>query len=289
MLVGLAGRHRGGGAARPAHVGRPAACQDADRPDGARGLPHHADLLHQRASRTSATPTRRSGRHDGALPPAARAPTSSSSRAPTSTATRSPRRPPRPARSRRPSPTGTSKAFRDEWEAPRDHLRPVHPHDRAATTRRSCRRSSSSSTTRRDLLRQVRRPILLRVRALLHREGDRRRQVPRPPDPADLHRGGELLLPDVGVPGLAPGLPGSASGVRPAGALPERGARDPAGAAAGPVDQPAEERGSSGASRSRSTTASSPTSGSTRSSTTSRRSASRAPTRFGATGPTSST
>ena len=124
----------------------------------------------------------------------------------------------------------------------RDHLRRLHPDDRAAARRAWSRPILQRLFDEgRDLLRQVRRAVLLRVRALLHGEGDRRRQVPRPPDPADLHRGGELLLPDVGVPGLAPALPRGPSGGRPARALPERAPGLPAGAPPGPVDQPPEE------------------------------------------------
>ena len=94
--------------------------------------------------------------------------------------------------------------FRDDWAALGitydGFIRTTEPRHQAVVQARS---SSSSVGPRRDLLRQVRGPVLLRLRALLHREGDRRRQVPGPPDAADLHRGGELLLPDVGVPGLA--------------------------------------------------------------------------------------
>ena len=134
-----------------------------------------------------------------------------------------------------------SKAFQDQWSALGitydDFIRTTEPrHARVVQAI-----LQAPLRARRDLLRQVRRALLLRVRALLHGEGDRRRQVPRPPDPADLHRGGELLLPDVGVPGLAAALSGGAPGRRPAGALPERAPGVPPRAAPGPVDQPAEE------------------------------------------------
>ncbi len=147
----------------------------------------------------------------------------------------------------------------------RHHPRRLHPDHRAAARQGGPGDPPSAVRQGRDLLRQVRRPVLLRLRALLHGEGDRRRQVPRPPDAARLHRGGELLLPDVGVPGLAAALPRGPSGARPARALPQRAPGIPPRAAPGPLDQPAEERGSSGGSRCRSTTGSSPTSGSTRS------------------------
>ena len=96
----------------------------------------------------------------------------------------------------------------------------------------------------RDLLRRVRRLVLLRLRALLHREGDRGRQVPGPPDGAHLHQGEELLLQDVEVPGVADQAPRGQPGLHPARALPERGAGLPARAAPGPLDQPARRRGS---------------------------------------------
>ena len=139
---------------------------------------------------------------------------------------------------------------------PGHHLRRLHPDDRAAARPRGPGRAPAAVRPGRDLLRQVRRAVLLRVRALLHREGDRRRQVPRPPDAADVHRGGELLLPDVGVPGLAAALSRGPSGRGPARALPERAPGLPARAPPGPLDQPPEEPAASGASRSRSTTGS---------------------------------
>ncbi len=91
----------------------------------------------------------------------------------------------------------------------------------------------------RDLLRRVRRPVLLRLRALLHRQGDRGRQVPRSPVAAHVHQGEELLLPDVEVPGAADPAPRGAPGLHPARPVSQRGAGVPARAAAGPVDQPA--------------------------------------------------
>src|SRR6267378_942982 len=74
----------------------------------------------------------------------------------------------------------------------------------------------------------------------LHREGDRGRQVPRPPDGAHLHQGEELLLQDVEIPGLADQASRGQPGLHPARAVPERGAGLPARAAPGPLDQPAE-------------------------------------------------
>ena len=128
----------------------------------------------------------------------------------------------------------------------RHHLRRLHPDDRAAPRARGSGHPAGAPRRGADLFRQVRGPVLLRVRALLHGEGDRRRQVPRPPDAADLHRGGELLLPDVGVPGLAAALPGGPSGRRPARAVPERAPGLPARAPPGPLHQPAEEPASVG-------------------------------------------
>ena len=124
---------------------------------------------------------------------------------------------------------------------PGHHLRRLHPDDRAAARPRGPGRAPAALRPGRDLLREVRRAVLLRLRALLHREGDRRRQVPRPPDAAGAHRGGELLLPDVGVPGLAAALSRGPSGRGPARALPERAPGLPARAPPGPVDQPPEE------------------------------------------------
>ena len=128
---------------------------------------------------------------------------------------------------------------------------------------------------RRDLLRRVRRQLLLRLRALLHRQGNRGRQVPRPPDAARLHQGEELLLPDVEVPGLADRAPRGAPGLHPARSATGTRCWASCASRSRTCRSAGRSRGFSGASRCRSTTSTSPTSGSTRSSTTSPRSATR--------------
>ena len=100
------------------------------------------------------------------------------------------RRQDRPGRRRRPASRPRSLADRNSKALPRrvgrarDHLRRLHPDHRAPARQGGAGDPPGALRQGRDLLRQVRRPVLLRLRALLHGEGDRRRQVPRPPDAA---------------------------------------------------------------------------------------------------------
>ena len=163
------------------------------------------------------------------------------------------------------TPTRTRRRSGTTWDALGHHLRRLHPHHRAAPPAGRAGDPAAALGRGRDLPRQVRRPVLLRLRALLHREGDRRRQVPRPPDAADLHRGGELLLQDVEVPGLADR---ATSRTHPDLVRPERYRNEVLGFLREPlqdlsISRPAD-AARSGASRCRSTTSTSPTSGSTR-------------------------
>ena len=125
------------------------------------------------------------GRHDGPLPPARRG------RRLLPDGHRRARGQDRPGgrarRASRPQALAdrNSRAFRDQWGALGitydDFIRTTEP--RHARVVQAVLQGSLRAG--RDLLRQVRRAVLLRVRALLHREGDRRRQVSRPPDAAD--------------------------------------------------------------------------------------------------------
>ena len=179
-------RHGGRGAARSAHVGGPGA-HHIRRPalrsrERSRLLPHDADLLHQRAAPTWGTRTRRSSptrwratggcagddvwfltgtdeHGDKIAQAAAKAGVSPQALA-----------------------DENSAAFRDGLAAARHQQRRLHPDHGAPPHAGRPADPPAAVGRRRDLLRQVRRPLLLRLRALLHREGDRRRQVPRPPD-----------------------------------------------------------------------------------------------------------
>ena len=194
-------RDGGGGAARPAHVGGAPACQAARALTACFYLttpiyyvnapPHLGPRLHDDHGRRDGRYRRLAGddvffltgtdEHGDKIAQAA----AKAGETPQALADRN------------------SAAFRETWRRARHHQRRLHPHDRAAARAGGPGDPPAALRRGRDLLRQVRRPVLLRLRAVLHREGDRRRQVPRPPDAADLHQGGELLLPDVEVPGLA--------------------------------------------------------------------------------------
>src|SRR6185295_1509117 len=113
----------------------------------------------------------------------------------------------------------------------------LHPHHRGAAPHGGAGHSAEAVGRRRDLPRQVRRPLLLRVRAVLHGKRDRRRQVSGPPDAADVHRGRELLLQDVQVSGLADRLHHDAARPDPPRALSQRDPRLPAGSAARSVEE----------------------------------------------------
>ena len=103
----------------------------------------------------------------------------------------------------------------------------LHPHDREAAHRRGPDDLAEGLRQGRHLFRQLRRLLLRRVRALLHREGDGGRQVPGPQPEAGFHRGEKLFLQDEQVPGLAHRPYREKPGLHPAGALPERGALPP--------------------------------------------------------------
>ena len=113
-------------------------------------------------------------------------------------------------------------------------------------------------------------PLLHRLRGVQDREGGggRRRAVPQSPNtPLTLGRGGELLLPPLGLPRSAAGPLRGASRIHPAREPAQRDrqpGRDPSSRTS-----PSPARGSPGASRSRSTRSRRSTSGSTPCSTTS--------------------
>src|SRR5215468_9754283 len=161
------------------------------------------------------------------------------SRAPTSTATTSRRPPPRracrprPTRTRSPLPSGTPGAGS------------VSP-----TTTSSARRSratsawsrlfSSSSTTPARSTSASTAAGTATAASVSTRERESPTAVSRSPEAAVLHQREELLLPDVEVPGVADQAPREQPGLHPTRALPQRGARLPARAAPGPLDQPAD-------------------------------------------------
>ena len=183
---GLPGRHRGRGAARPADLGRARPHQAglrAGRPAHEPALlPHHARSTTSTRARTSGTRTRPSwptrcaataawrgdrvyfltgtDEHGDKIAQAAAA----AGVTPQAYADRDRRRLPR------------------DLAAARHHQRRLHPHHRAAPPEGRAGDPPDALRRGRDLLRRVRRLVLLRLRALLHREGDRGRQVPRPPD-----------------------------------------------------------------------------------------------------------
>ena len=202
-------------------------------------LSHDADLLHQLGAAPRPRVHDDRGRRHGPLPSAGRRPRVAAHRH------RRARRQDRAGRgqgrcvtagARRSELGGVSRRL----AAPGHHPGRLHPHHRGPAPHRGAGHSAEAVGCRRDLPRQVRRPLLLRLRAVLHREGDRRRQVSGPPDAADVHRGRELLLQDVEVPGLADRLHHRAARSDPARAVSQRDPRLPAGPAAGPVDQPAQ-------------------------------------------------
>ncbi len=201
-------------------------------------LPHHADLLRERGAAPGQRQHHDHGRRDVPVPAPRRRPRVVPHRH------RRARREDRPGRGASGHhPAGDDRpdvgALPRGVAAPGHHQRRLHPHDRAAPQGGGAADPHRPARPGRDLLRRVRRPLLLRLRALLHGQGDRRRQVPRPPDGAHLHQGEELLLPDVGVPGAPDPPPRGAPGLHPARPLPQRGAGLPARAPPGPVDQPA--------------------------------------------------
>ena len=254
----LPGRHRGGSPARPAHLGRARSHQAGLTAGPTRRMSTFyltTPIYYVNARAASRARVRPPSWPTPCAATAAWPATASiSSPAPTSTATRSRRRRPRPGVSPQAYADEIAAAFRETWRrlgiTNDDFIRTTEPRHRKVVQEILQR----SARLGRDLLRRVRRLVLLRLRALLHREGDRGRQVPRSPDRAHLHQGEELLLPDVEVPGLADQAPGGAPGLHPARSVPERGARLPARAARRTCRSAGRARGSSGASRCPSTT-----------------------------------
>ena len=228
-------------------------------------LPHHAAVLRQRRAAPRPHVHHRRRRHAGALAPRSAATRCSSSPAPTSTATRSSQAAAAAGVTPREHADRVSALFRDTWDQCGIRLRPLHPHHRRLPRAHGAGAAAPHARRRRRLLRQLRRPVLLRLRALLHREGAGRRQVPRPPGGADLHRGRELLLPHERLP--------AAPGRRPRGATRAASCRSAtatrcwrccAARRSAICASRAPRRASPGASSCRSTTATSPTSGAMR-------------------------
>ena len=87
----------------------------------------------------------------------------------------------------------------------------------------------------------VRGVLLRRLRAVLHGEGTRRREVPPARDGSRTPQGEQLLLPDGQIPGVAHPAHRGASRFHPAGTVPERGPRLSARPPGGSLHLPAEE------------------------------------------------
>ena len=192
-------------------LAEPSQGPDRSQPSHAPRLPHHAALLRERRAAPRPHVHDRRRRHAGALASRPRRRRRCWSPAPTSTATRSRRRRPPPASTPKAHADRVSQLFRDTWDAcgiRYDHFIRTTDDYHVRTVQEFLRRIEAR---RRHLLRQLRRPLLLRLRALLHREGAGRRQVPRPPGRADVDRRGELLLPHEPLPGAADRRPRGAT------------------------------------------------------------------------------
>ncbi len=162
-----------------------------------------------------------------------------SSPAPTSTATRSRRRRPRPASPRRPTPTrsrGPSARRGGAWASPTTTS--SAPPSRG--TRRWCRRSSSASRRGRDLLRRVRRLYCYGCERFYTEKEIVDGKCPDHQTALTFVKEKNYFFrmskyQDWLIKHLE-----DEPGLHPARAVPERGARLPARAAPGSVDQPAE-------------------------------------------------
>ena len=197
------------------------------------------------------------GRHDGPLPPARRG------RRLLPDGHRRARGQDRPGgrarRASRPQALAdrNSKAFRDEWDALGitydDFIRTTEPRHARVVQAGSCRRSS---TRARSTSASTAGQYCYGCERFYTEKEIVDGKCPDHQTPLTLHRGGELLLPDVGVPGLAAALPRGPSGRRSSPSATGTSSWASCGSRSRTCRSAARRAGSSGASRSRSTTGS---------------------------------